>query len=74
MTREPESTAGMDSPPDARRDTLGFEVVVRFYPGAESEAYEFARELRMPEQATSIRLLRIVAPLGEERIQEMSRG
>lgn len=54
--------------------TVGFEVSVRFYPGAEREAYEFARSLSLPEQAEWVRLERLVTPAGFEREQELVRG
>lgn len=46
--------------------TLGWEVVVRFYPGAEAEARRFFDGLEPGEQAAWTRLAR-VTPAGEAR-------
>jgi hypothetical protein len=55
------------------RETVAFEVVVRFYPGAEREAHEFYDDLRAPDECPWIRLDRIVVPDGEERLGEAVR-
>lgn len=48
-------------------ETLGWEVVVRFYPGAEAEAREFLAGLGLPAQARTVSLYEITSPEGEVR-------
>jgi hypothetical protein len=59
----------------APRETVGFEIVIRFFPGSEKEAHDFFLRLGWPdEQAQWLRLDRIVVPEGEARVTEASRG
>lgn len=60
---------------DGQRETVGFEIVIRFYPGAESEAYEFFNRLGWPdEQCDWVHLYRVVVPEGEDRVRESARS
>lgn len=58
----------------AQRETVAYEVVVRFYPGAEKEACELARLIGVPEQARWTRVDRITVPEGEAREQTLVIG
>lgn len=62
-------------PETGRRETLGYEIRIRFFPGAKKEASELFTRLGWPhEQVDWMRLERIVAPEGEERVFEASRS
>jgi hypothetical protein len=54
-----------------QREVVGYEVVVRFFPGSGVEAHRYWTQLGWPDdQVQWVRLDRIVVPDGEERVRE----
>jgi transposase len=60
---------------DTTRETLGYEIVIRFFPGSGREAHDLFTRLGWPdEQVAWMRLDRVVVPQGEERVREAGRS
>lgn len=56
------------------RETIGYEVVIRFFPGAPVEAHRFFNALEWDNQVDWMRLDRVVIPHGEDRVHEATRA